>query len=381
MSHGLTREQFDAAELRVRRELGRCDLGTQKLAVLDYFLNRSFPLQRVAAFFKNFRQLGRDTGLKQHVHGPFDWLREKGILLALPHTRTRFHWYGISTTFPWSGVARLPDPADIGEQDEFRFDPDLAELLRYNFVENLSAAGAGEIRVATELSVRDAGPEMVPQSDIEAARTKNPAPSFISTQPEAGTPATQGESSGENPPVQKNWRADWQRMKREIFGNFTELPATPVVPEKGTAVPFSGTTDAGALYPVPVCTQKGYSKIPNVDRGKSDVVPEKGTSILAGPAVPAKKASPSRASVLRNWKPAITGKEATAQTAFEWIQAIDFSEGLRDPKYAEQWRKLCEEDPAYVLDALPGVLLRQIEPISRPLALLAHVARKDGRMR
>jgi len=41
---GLTVAQFDAAELHVRREIGRCDFGTQKLAVLDYFFEALFSL-------------------------------------------------------------------------------------------------------------------------------------------------------------------------------------------------------------------------------------------------------------------------------------------------------------------------------------------------
>lgn len=382
----LTREQFEAAELAVRRQIGARVFDPEELRLLDYVVERSFRLGRTAAYFRNFRQLGAATELYSHAHETLGRLVAKKVVAPLPGTTRRWHWYGFNLNFADWPMERKR-PAAFWEEPSLPFERELQEMLTETFIENLSA----EIRTPTSFKEmqrgRDAGPVAVPHSDSTAGSKSLPCAGL---QPDS--------TSNLDALKEKVTKGHWERLKNAIsrgtvdqeFPDHLPGPArscppfdcTPpgYKPENCTPTGYKNEvcTPPGYAFVPPegtngdsakVCTPQGYSGNANVDGQRGAFVPPEGTSI-------AKLALGTKAKLA-------TSSLEKSVAAYRWLEEIDISNGLKVKRFAEQWLQMCERHPDYVLNNLKFVLREQTKrdgQVKNPLALLAKVARQEGKM-
>lgn len=413
----LTRDQFDAAELLVRREMAarvrtvepvakgndkdRKDFRPEHLRLLDYFIERSLRLGRTAACFSTYRQLGRATQTFAHAHEALKWLVAQKVLAPLPlatkqlpaeerrNTAGCLHWYGFNLNFSdWP--VKQKRPQEFWEEPALPFEPELEEMLRETFIE-FSAGNLAVVATTETDRERDAVSAPVPHAD-KGAVGLNASP----------RPTSATDSKTESPPPQhkpQKWEEDLAAFKKALAENrleeFSEsspecTPAGYATPSKSTkSVPPGGTATGKTVYPDPSCTPGGYSEKPNNDAAKAGDVPPGGTYPRAGAL--ASLASTSKAKLaMPTVPPEGTRPPEKIAAAWRWLLTVD-PEALRIKRFAEQWQVTCERYPDYVLNRLRGAFEDKqrrlkagepgVDPLGNALAWLAGKARQEGRMR
>jgi hypothetical protein len=403
MSNPLTREQFDAAELRARREIAvrQNVFDPQESRMLNYFLERSLPLGRSAAYFRSYRQLGRATETKTHAHETLKRLVKKKVLAPLPFATKQlpaesrndtggcWHWYGVNLNFAdWPEAEKRP--AEFWEEPALPVEPELDEMLRETFVE--LSAGSTTVAASTGTD-RGPGSVSVPHADKGGPETNSP-----------GRPVSRGDSKTELPTPQYNpeWQRDLQRLKQALTGPTEELHAltaeierrTPTgyaaapKPEKCTleGVPPQGT----GAYPSAECTPTGYAANPSNDAANIHSVPSQGTSPSRARALASLALSTKTSLATPSAPPEGTRTPEKTAEAWNWLQKVDSTDGLRVARFHERWALTCELYPGYVLSRLRGAFdehMRrvakndpEVQRIENPLGWLSAKACEDGRM-
>lgn len=406
----LTRDQFDAAELRVRREIAarvrtvepagkvsdksRQDFRPEHLRLLDYFIERSFRLGRTAACFSGYRQLGRATQTFSHAHEALKWLVAKRVLAPLTlaskqmpaemrrNTAGCLHWYGLNLNFDdWPEKQKRP--IEFWEETALPFEPELDEMLRETFVE-FSAGNQTTIATLEMDRERDAVSAPVPHADTDAAG--------LNTSPR---PTYGGDSKTESPPSQhkpQKWEEDLAAFKKAWAENRLEefsQTAPDRTPAGYAGVPPEGTEGEKRAYPDPSCTPGGYAEKPNNNAGKKGDVPSQGTSPRAR-AVASLACTREAKLAMPTVPPEGTRTPERIAEAWRFLLKID-PVALRIKRFAEQWQVTCERYPNYVCNALRGAyedrmqrLKRQeagVDQVENVLGWLAGKARQEGRMR
>jgi hypothetical protein len=370
----LTQTQLDAAELAVRREIAQRRFAAEELRILKFFVERSFPLGRAAAFFRSFQHLAIVSGFKwrSHAHEAFKSLLNKRVLV-------KYHpnWYGVNVFFlEWSEDTVLARVETFDEEPDLYREPLLKELITEAFI---NAAGekilSGQTRdtIANQTTDRgrDAGPAPSSETDIRPGESISPR---ASSDQKHSDKITQDH-------YRRLTKAIQEGRVEEEFPEFTqamnELPPTrTIVPWTG-GVPQKGTLAEKGTFPAENCSPKRNSSETNKDAPSPDFLREKGTSI-------ASLASCTEEAELARGVPKKGTRQDRSAEAWRWLQEIDSTQGLRVDRFAKAWQITCERDPDYVLNVLPKVLARQEKRdgrVDKPLALLARAAREDGRLR
>lgn len=367
----LTREQFDAAELQTRRQIAaRMQVfDPEELRLLEYFIERSFRLGRTAAYFRSFRHLGTATQTFSHAHEALRRLVESKVVAPLPLTTRRWHWYGFNLNFgDWPNEQKRPK--EFWEEPALPFEPELDEMLRETFVE-FSAGNQTTIATSVTDRDRDAGSAPVPHADKDRPQINSAAGSALPP-----------DSKTESPPAQhkpENWKENLERFKKAADENRLEefAAANPECTSPGYAsVPPGGTK----AYPAHECTPGGYSGNANNDAAKGHAVPPGGTYIASSVTV-------QRAELAIFAAVPLQGTESyNEKVALAWgyLQKIDLTGGLKVKRFYDQWKRMAEKCPDWILRIAPNLIERQVElrgAVEKPLALLAHIARKEGKMR
>lgn len=372
MKGTLTRNQFDAAELQTRRQIAaRLQVfDPEELRLLDYVIERSFRLGRTAAYFRSFRQLGKATETHSHAHEALHRLVRKKVLAPLPLTTSRWHWYGFNLNFlDWP--AEQKRPKEFWEEPALPFEPELDEMLRETFVE-FSAGSLSQVATTVTDRDRDAGSAPVPHADKDAAGLKTPPRPTSGDDPKTGGPPAQDKPD--------EWREKFSRLKHALKHNLPLdefLEAAERTPAGYASVPPEGTK----VYPGAKCTPGGYTENSNSHAETARAVPPQGTSIASSASVQKAELLAMFAAVPLQGTEGYNEKVALA---LGWLEKIDRTAGLKVKRFQEQWAQVCKAHPDYVLKVCPNVLARQVElqgDVPKPLALLAHVARADNKMR
>lgn len=362
----LTRQLFESAELTVRRQVDAHVFDLEESPIVTYFVDRSFPLYRVAAYFRSFAHLailcGRESEWRTHANEAFNRLLNKRVLVKyFPK------WYGVNINFLEWRVVRVKPVDTFDEQQDLNREPELRELLTECFISSsgakiLTADNREPFAIPTTDRGRDAGPAPSSETVIEPEETITPPASALQNKTDAIT--------------ENHWRRLGEALRSgDVEKEFPEFFSSPEVfpvkeqcsPTGNKSVPLKGT----ALFPDPQCSPERNSAKPNKGVGLARGVPLKGTF-------------PYIASSASGTKAELTSYNEKVVAAWQMLEQIDTTGGLKVKRFKNQWEQVCQKFPDYILNVLPNVIHRQIElhgAVEKPLALCAVAARADGKMR
>jgi hypothetical protein len=134
------------------------------------------------------------------------------------------------------------------------------------------------------------------------------------------------------------------------------------------------------------------AELANVPAEKSADPPAEKSAAQNGPVksafcAPAEKSSEPIASSDQNIKAKLTKAAEKSAAAWRWLQSIDSFGALRMTRCENQWKKLCSQDPDYVLNSLKHKLELDIpkkerarDPIRNRLGWIAEIARDERRL-